>query len=182
MTSRKIDLSDIKLNDLDKTSSFTDLMSRSERKVYNESKYKTEEEKLEDTRTLRNIKKRALEYELEERKKIEEEKRKKENIQKNIKEEKEVKEETEVYEDNFLINTLGIFNLLSLVSYIYLIVFSNEDISYDNSFIMSIGIVTNIFIYGIASTTSKSCKTIFSILNILSLVAYLLYNLYILFY
>ena len=33
MNKRKIDLSDIKENDLDKTSSFTDLMSRSERKM-----------------------------------------------------------------------------------------------------------------------------------------------------
>ena len=41
MSKRKIDLSDIKENDLDKTSTFKDLMSRSERK-------KREEEKLQE--------------------------------------------------------------------------------------------------------------------------------------
>ena len=38
MKNRNIDLSDIKENDLDKTSSFTDLMTRSQRKNRNEER------------------------------------------------------------------------------------------------------------------------------------------------
>lgn len=46
MKNNKLDLSDIKEYDLDKTSSFTDLMSRSERKAYQRAKEKiTDDEK-----------------------------------------------------------------------------------------------------------------------------------------
>ena len=61
MNKKKIDLSDIKKDDLDKTSSFTDLMSRNERKKRMKEKNNDVEEMLKEKK--KNTKDLTLELE-----------------------------------------------------------------------------------------------------------------------
>ena len=91
---KKIDLSDIKENDLDKTSSFTDLMSKREKKY--RAKQIDETLNSDDIEDMVNEKKKStkdLSKELEEAKNIY-------NKEYNIKKEEDTKAENEDKEDN----------------------------------------------------------------------------------
>lgn len=113
-----IDLSDIKENELDKTSSFTDLMSRSQRKAYEKDKKKQEQDKNE-------IEIKDNKIDVEEYKEIFEDTEEIKEVKKNI-----PKEEVIEYEDNFkpkIINTIftGLLSISCIGYYIYLILFTD---------------------------------------------------------
>ena len=188
MNKRIIDLSDIKENDLDKTSSFTDLMSRTERK-----RRKIEKEEKSFLYDNNN----DIEEMIEERKKstkdltIELEKAKKEynnqteenlgktqileltrqmrfNVNENIKEERK-----KGY--NF-ITFIGIFILIALAYFIYSLIFTNY---LDNNLFILIDcaiILLMVLLFGISILTTKRNNKFLSVLNLLILIGYISFN------
>ena len=200
MNKRKIDLSDIKENDLDKTASFTDLMSRSERK-----RRKDKEEDLtinfnkdtnEDVLDMIDEKKKNtkdLTIDLKEAKsKVNNEKeRQDDNISKtqildltrqmkfNFEETK--KENTQNNKNGVsMLNIIGITNLLCISFYIYLLVFTNYN--QDKKFYMPSGIlvVMLVLLFGISTVTRKKARKFFNVLNILVILGFIAFNIYIL--
>jgi len=199
MAKKKIDLSDIKENDLDKTSTFTDLMTRTERK--NRKKEKMEENILETSNN-------DIEDMLEERKKstkdltIDLEKAKKE-YKREIKKEEElgktqILELTRQMKFNFeetkkensenkkngvtLLNTIGIANLLCIGYYIYLLTFTNYQDSESNYLITGGLIILLVFLFGLSVVTNKGASKFFKILNILAILGFIAFNAYTILY
>ena len=117
---RYIDLSDIKDDDLDKTGSFTDLMSRSELKKHNRKKEEQTQElkeilNIDDDEKLDKKKKKKI---LKEEKKLE---------KKAIKEIKEEIENNTIEEDDDLKNLSKTQKLLDLTNEIKLSMLNNVD-------------------------------------------------------
>jgi len=199
MAKKKIDLSDIKENDLDKTSTFTDLMTRTERK--NRKKEKMEENILETSNN-------DIEDMLEERKKstkdltIDLEKAKKEYKREINKEEElgktQILELTRQMKFNFeetkkensenkkngvtLLNTIGIANLLCIGYYIYLLTFTNYQDSESNYLITGGLIILLVFLFGLSVVTNKGASKFFKILNILAILGFIAFNAYTILY
>ena len=179
MSKRKIDLSDIKENDLDKTSTFKDLMSRSERKKREEEKLQEEnndivnmlEEKKKSTKDLtKDLEKiKEKDEELASTQILELTRQMKFNINENIKEERK-----KGY--NYITYT-GIFNLIALAYFIYALLFTNY---LDNEIFLVIngGIILLMFlIFDISILTSKKTNKVLSIFNFLILIGYVAFNL-----
>ncbi|MBR6690050.1 MAG: hypothetical protein IKL65_01805 [Bacilli bacterium] len=196
MVRKKIDLSEIKENDLDKTSSFTDLMSRSERR----------NRMLQKEKNITEVENNDIEDMVEERKRstkdltIELEKVKNE-YNKQIEEKNDdelgktqILELTRQMKFNFeetkkensknsknkvtLLNIIGIANLLCIGYYIYLLVFTNYQDSEFNYMITGGIIVLLVLIFGLSVVTNKKTSKLFKILNILAILSFIIFNIY----
>ena len=182
MNKRKIDLSDIKENDLDKTSTFKDLMSRSERKKREEEKLNEVDNNTDDIVDMLEEKKKStkdLTKDLERIKEKDEElsstqileltRQMKFNVNENIKEERK-----KGY--NYITYT-GIFNLIALAYFIYALLYTNY---LDNEIFLVIngGIILLMFLkFDISILTSKKTNKVLSIFNFLILIGYIAFNL-----
>lgn len=195
MAKKKIDLSDIKENDLDKTSSFTDLMTRSERK-------NRKKEKIEDNIT--EVNNNDIEDMIDERKKstkdltLDLEKVKKEynrNIEKTDElSNTQILELTRQMKFNFeetkkennkkkkngisLLNIIGEVNLICIGYYIYLLTFTNYHDTKNNYIITGSFIVLLVLFFGLSVVTNKKTSKIFNIFNILTIIAFIAFNIY----
>ena len=133
MEKRRIDLSGIKDNDLDKTSSFTDLMSRRERKSRVKDDYEEMiEEKRRNTEDLtKELEKAKSNYKKNLDEDLEEDKLGKTQILELTRQMKfnfeETKKENERKKKKGIspLNIVGEVNLLCIGYYIYLLVFTN---------------------------------------------------------
>lgn len=190
MNKKKIDLSDIKENDLDKTASFTDLMSRSEKRLrtkekkeniinsnnfdiedmIKERKRNTKDLTIELEKVRKTIKKeKTNEDKLENTQILELTRQMKFNINENIKEERK--------KGNNCITFIGIFILIALGYFIYTLIFTNY---LDNEMFLLIncGIILLMFLlFGITILTTKKNNKFLTILNFLILLAYIAFNL-----
>ena len=194
MSKKRIDLSDIKEFDLDKTSSFTDLMSRSERR--NRLRQKELNGEIEFTETNNN----DIEEMIDERKKstkdltiqLEKAKQEYKSIEKN---EDDELSKTQILEltrqmkfnlkDNIkeerkkgynYITFIGIFILIALAYFIYSLLFTNY---LDNEIFLLIncGIILLMFLlFGITLLTTKRNNKFLAILNFLILLGYIAFN------
>ena len=195
MNKRKIDLSDIKENDLDKTSSFTDLMSRSERKMRKKQLIEEDsstndieemiEEKKKSTKDLTlELEKAKDEYKTKTLEKVNEEDFGKTQIleltrQMKFNLEETKKENVSKNKKGFsLLNIIGGVNLICIGFYIYLLVFTNyqdDELSY-----MIIGgmIVLLVLLFGLSVITSKKVSKFFKVLNILTIISFITFNIY----
>lgn len=199
MSKKKIDLSDIKENDLDKTSSFTDLMSRSERKK--RKKEITEDTVIPDNNDILEMlqeKKKStkdLTLELEKAKKdyqnkIDEEKQEQELGKTQILElTRQMKfnfEETKKENINkkkkglSILNIIGEINLLCIGYYIYILVFTNYQDSELNYMFTGGLIVLLVLLFGLSVITNKKTSKFFNILNILVIITFIIFNFYVL--
>ena len=202
---RFIDLSDIKEDDLDKTSSFTDLMTRSERKRRKKQKELEQKENIEDEN------KDDIESMVEERKKstkdltIELEKAKEEYNnslnKKSLQDEKEesisktqILELTRQMKFNFnenkeennkikkrgisFLNIIGEINLLCIGYYIYLLVFTNYQEEQQNYLVNGGLIVLLVLLFGISVVTNRKVSKFFNVINILAIIGFIVFNAY----
>jgi len=190
MDKKKIDLSDIKENDLDKTSSFTDLMTRSERrkrKIDKENDFiNSNNNDIEDMVEERKRSTKDLTIELEkvkdEYKNQTEEKENelsktqileitrqmKFNLNENIKEERK--------KGYNYITFIGIFILIALAYFIYALIFTSY---LDNEkFLLIDGgiILIMFFLFCLTILTTKRNNKFLSILNFLILLGYIIFN------
>lgn len=196
MSKKRIDLSDIKQNDLDKTSTFSDLMTRSERKKRTKENY-TENTIKENNNDIIDM--------LEERKRntkdltIELEKTKEEYNKIRNKEEELSKTQTleltremkynfnDLYKETkvtkksstILLNISGVFTLLCVGYYIYFLIFSNYENIESYYLILSGVTILSVLLFGFSSVTNKKSSKCFSILNILSIIGFIVFNAYI---
>ena len=190
MNKRRIDLSDIKENDLEKTSSFTDLMSRSERKkrikdkeldITNDSNVDIEEmikERKRNTKDLtielekinkeQNKKTEDIEENLGKTQILELTRQMKFNVNDNIKEERK--------KGYNYITFIGIFILIALAYFIYSLLFTNY---FDNEMFLLINCCTILLmflLFGITLLTTKRNNKFLSILNFIILLGYIAFN------
>lgn len=186
---RKIDLSGIKDNDLDKTSSFTDLMTRKERKSRLKDDFEEMiEEKRRNTNDLtKELEKAKKQYEdnTEEDKEekigrtqiLELTRQMKFNFEENKKENEEKKKK-----GISTLNIVGEVNLLCIGYYIYLLVFTNYQDSEKNYLITGSIIVLLVLLFGLSVITNKKVSKFFNILNILAIISFIAFNVYSLLY
>ena len=194
---RFIDLSDIKEDELDKTASFTDLMSRSERRKREKEKKKKniDEINIEDTKIEKKDNNVDLNInnisEVESTEEILEETKQYEDLTKTIDKDIDVKDNVfkkEVsYDDydefdlenkngNGLIITMGLFLLISVGIFIYSIVFTdNLD---KNKFLVidSIVISSMYFLFGLSIISGKRFSKFLSVFNYLIFILFTLFN------
>ena len=189
MSKKKIDLSDIKTNDLDETSSFTDLMSRSERLHKNSSDI---DDMINEKRKSSNKLKEELEIASKEYKdSVEEEK--KEVLEENLGK-TQIMELTRIMKFNFEenkeenskkkkhgispLNVVGELNLFCIGYYIYLLAFTNyQDI--EIRYMINGGIIIlMVLLFGLSVVTSKKVSKFFYIINILVIITFIIYNTY----
>lgn len=199
MDKRIIDLSDIKSDELDKTASFTDLMSRSERKARKRLK---EEESIDNNidKVDDNIDALSLiEDEVIENEDLNNEEVSLDNNELNIDEidnniDNNVDEQKDEYQvifdedkDNILdikddrhgiSNNIivGIMIILSIIYLIYSIIFTNQLNNQRYMIIDASILVGMIFIFGISIICRKKGYIFFSVLNYLLLICYLVFN------
>ena len=207
MKNKNIDLSGIKENDLDKTSSFTDLMSRKERrnrhKIYEEvdiEKVETKEEDI-DIEDIINEKKKSskdLDVELFRAKEeyndtIKPEKEKELEKTNNLEKTQileltrqmkfnfdEKREENAKHKKRWIspINVIGEVSLVCIGYYIYLLVFTSYQDIKKNYLINGTLIVLLVILFGLSAVTNKKISKFFNILNILAIFAFIIFNAY----
>lgn len=186
MDKRNIDLSDIKEIDLDKTSSFTDLMSRTERR--NRQKQKSDSNDIVDMVEEKKRNTSELSLELQKAKK-EYEKDIEENLNKT-----QILELTRQMKFNFeetkkennknkkigisALNVIGEINLLCIGYYIYLLAFTNYQDSKQNYLTTGGIIVLLVLMFGLSIVTSKKISKLFYVLNILTIIIFIIFNIY----
>lgn len=194
MSKKKIDLSDIKENDLDKTSSFTDLMTRSQKKARKNDLLESNNNDIEDMIEERKKSTKDLTIDLEKAKK-------EYNNQINKDEElgktqileltrqmkfnfEETKKENSKNKKNgvSLLNVIGITNLLCIGYYIYLLTFTNYQDSEFNYMITGGLIVVLVLLFGLSVVTNKGASKFFKVLNILAILSFIAFNAYTLLY
>ena len=208
MGKKKINLSDIKINDMDETSSFTDLMTPKERK--NREKNITQSNDIDDMVNEKRKNTEELTKELERAKQeynseiIEEVKITKKQSQKELKDETEenlgktqILELTRQMKFNFedvknenskkkngltLLNIIGTLNLICIGFYIYLLTFSNYQDNQKNYLIAGSFIVLLVLFFGISVISGKKVRKVFNIFNIVTILAFIAFNIYILVY
>lgn len=206
MNKKNIDLSDIKENDLDKTSSFTDLMTRKERKNREKIKDNFDDieemisEKKKSTKDLtKDLEKAKKEYKKEfvEEQKIKVEKEDKESkednfgktqileltrqMKFNFEEKKEVNNKNKKHGMSVL-NIIGEINLLCIGYYIYLLVFTSYQDQQQNYLITGFIIVLLVLLFGLSVITGKKSSKVFNVLNILAIIGFITFNAYTLLY
>lgn len=198
MAKKRLDLSDIKENDLDKTSTFTDLMTRTERKNRKKEKEETIlemnnndiedmiEEKKKSTKDLTiDLEKAKQEYKREINKDDELGKTQILELTRQMKFNfEETKKENSTNKKNgvTLLNIIGITNLLCIGYYIYLLTFTNYQDS-ESSYLITGGlIVLLVFLFGLSVVTNKGASKIFKILNILTILGFIAFNVYTILY
>lgn len=199
---RIIDLSDIKEDDLDKTSSFTDLMTRSERKRRQKEKQnnlenaKIESNDIEDM--ILEAKKSNVDFTRELKKSNISDKKKIELQNNDDKEESisktQILELTRQMKFNFeetkekntkakrkgisTLNIIGEVNLLCIGYYIYLLVFTNYQDDQQNYLITGGIIVLLVLLFGFSIITGKKISKFFNILNILAIIGFISFNIF----
>ena len=184
MNKKNIDLSDIKEMDLDKTSSFTDLMSRSERK--NRKIEKKEEnnsnddiidmvsEKKKSTKDLTaELKKMESDEELSKTQILDLTRQIKFNFQ-------ETKKENNKKKKNGVstLNIIGEINLFCIGYYIYLLAFTNYQETEANYILTGSIIVLLVLLFGLSVVTGKKINKFFMVLNVLTIIAFITFNIY----
>ena len=185
----KIDLSDIKNDDLEKTSSFVDLMSRKERKNHRLEKDEFEEMVEERKRSTKDLTK-DLEKVKEEVNKEEKKIAKKDSEDEIGK--TQILDLTRQMKFNFEeqrkdnndkkkkgvspLNVIGEVNLLCIGYYIYLLTFTNYQDNKDNYFITGGIIVLLVLLFGLSVVTPKKVSKIFKIFNILTIFGFITFN------
>lgn len=189
MNKNKIDLSDIKEIDLDKTSSFTDLMSRSERKkrlkqkdfnnknnddieeMIDERKKSTKDLTIQLEKARNEYKTKTNEVNNDEISKtqiLELTRQMKFNLNDNIKEERK--------KGYNCITFIGIFILIALAYFIYSLLFTNH-LDNEMSLLINCGIILLMFLlFGITLLTTKRNNKILTVLNFLILLSYIVFN------
>ena len=184
MNKRVIDLSDIKENDLEKTSSFVDLMSRSERRkrqlekeenniasANNDIEDMVEERKRSTkdlTIELEKIKRKETEEKLKNTQKLELTRQMKFNVKENVKEERK--------KGYNYITFIGIFILIALAYFIYSLIFTNY-LDNEKFLLIDSGIILLMFLlFGITILTTKKNNKFLSVLNLLILIGYIIFN------
>ena len=209
MDKKKIDLSDIKSNDLDKTASFTDLMTRAERKrrkLEKENKEYAEkikenddieemvEERKKSTKDLtKDLQKVNELYENDSKK---EKEKKEEELEESISK-TQILELTRQMKFNFeenkkenlknkkkgisVLNVIGEINLLCIGYYIYLLAFTNYQKEQKTYIFTGCIIVFLVLLFGLSVITNKKYSKVFNILNILAILLFVAYNAYTLF-
>lgn len=190
MSKKNIDLSGIKESELEKTSSFTDIMTRSERKrkdkLINEVK-DTNNDDIEDMVEEKKKETRDLTIELEKFK--EEYKEQEEKIQntQTLDITRQMKfnfEETKKENINkkkkgiSILNIIGEVNLLCIGYYIYLLVFTNYQNSKKIYMLNGSIIVLLVLLFGLSVVTNKKVSKFFNILNILAIISFIIFNAY----
>ncbi len=200
MARKKIDLSDIKTKDFDETSSFTDLMSKKE-KTHRSSDdiddmiYEKRKNTEELTRELEKAKEeynKQIKGEELNAKKQKEKNETEENLGKtqileltrvmkfNL---EEVKTENQSKKNGItLLNIIGIFNLLCIGFYIYMLTFTNYQDSQNNYLINGSIIVLLVLLFGMSVVSGKKLRKIFNILNVISILSFIGFNIYIFIY
>ena len=199
MGKKKIDLSDIKKNDLDETSSFTDLMTKKKKKNRKKDISNSNDiddmikEKRKNTSELtKTLEKAKEEYNKEIiLEKIKE--NKKENIDDALGKTQileltramkfnfeEIKEENKSKKKHGIspLNIVGELNLFCMGYYIYLLAFTNyQDI--EIRYMLNGGIIVlMVLLFGLSVVTPKKISKFFYILNILIIVSFVIYNAY----
>ena len=200
MARKKIDLSDIKEKSLEETTTFTDLMSRHERKK------RRSEASLDDIEEMVKEKRRSTQDLTEEVKKIKEEKNiNKEKTKKVINELKnddneeklnntqileltkkmrfnfdDVKEENIEKKKNgiSLLNTIGIINLICIGYYIYLLAFTSYQDNETNYMIAGGFVISLVFFFGLSLVCGKKLRKFFNIINILAILSFIGFSIY----
>ena len=199
---RVIDLSDIKDDELDKTASFTDLMSRSERKKREKEKKKknideiniedaeiekkdNNEEDLNNKLDIDNI------SELESTEEILEETKQYEDLTKTIDKDLDIKDKVfkkEVTYDNYdeldddkkygsgLIIVMGLFLLISTGMFLYSILFTDNLDKNKFLIIDSIIISSMYFLFGLSIISGKRFSKFLSIFNYLIFIVFIIFN------
>lgn len=204
MSKNKIDLSDIKEKSLEETTTFTDLMSRREKRK------RKKEEVLDDIEDMVKEKRRNtadLTKEVEKVKEIKKEKTesKKDIVKKKEKQEKisdieeklnntQILELTRKMKFNFddvkdenteskkngvtLLNLIGIVNLICIGYYIYLLAFTSYQDNESNYMIAGGFIISLVFFFGLSLVSSKKLRKVFNIINILAIILFIAFNIY----
>lgn len=188
---RLIDLSDIKEDDLDKTASFTEIMTRSERKKRNEEKKLQESNQEKDFFENYNLENNELEnvsniesneeylnkneqYETSTNENLFEEIQKENNS--NLEDENDfIFEEKKKYGSGLII-TMGLFFIVCIIIYIYNIIYTSildkkRYLYIDSSSLVLIG-----FIFGISIISGRKFSKFLSILNYLLSITYIIFN------
>lgn len=207
MKDKKIDLSGIKEDDLDKTSSFYDLMSKKEKRKAkkkieenlddkpvnnnNNGKYNDIEDMINEKRKNTSDLSSNIKIAKEEIKK--DEPKKDENLGKtqileltrqmkfNFEEKKEeVKREKK--KGISKLNIIGEVNLICIGYYIYLLIFTNYQDVELNYMITGGIIVMLVLLFGLSVVTRKRLSKVFMILNILAIISFIAFNIYSLMY
>lgn len=200
MKAKNIDLSDIKDNDLDKTSSFTDLMTRSERKNRKLEKEREllEENNNDDILDMVDERKKSTKDLTIELEKAKEEYNNNATTKKSSDDEdfgktqildltrqmkfnfEKTKEENVEKKKNgvSILNVIGEVNLLCIGYYIYLLVFTNYQDIRSNYLINGSIIVALVLLFGLSVISKKGLSKFFNILNILAILAFIIFNAY----
>lgn len=200
MKTRNIDLSDIKDNDLDKTSSFTDLMTRSERKNRKLEKEREllEENNNDDILDMVDERKKSTKDLTIELEKAKEEYNNNTNTKKSSDDEdlgktqildltrqmkfnfEKTKEENNIKKKKGIsvLNVIGEVNLLCIGYYIYLLVFTNYQDIRSNYLINGSIIVALVLLFGLSVISKKGLSKFFNVLNILAILAFIIFNVY----
>ena len=197
MTRKKVDLSDIKAKDLDETSSFSDIMSRSERlnrKNSNEIDDMIKEKRKNTEELSKELKKAQQEYKEEVKKDSKKTKKQVEEEKEEVLGKTQIMELTRVMKFNFEenkernkekkkhgispLNIVGELNLLCIGYYIYLLAFTNyQDI--ESRYMLNGGIIVlMVLLFGLSVVTNKKLSKFFYIINILIIVTFLIFNTY----
>ena len=204
MAKNKIDLSDIKEKSLEETTTFTDLMSRREKRK------RKKEEVLDDIEDMVKEKRRNTMDLTKEVEKVKEIKKEKTESKKDIVKEKKKQEKTSDIEEklnntqileltrkmkfNFddvkdenteskkngvtLLNLIGIVNLICIGYYIYLLAFTSYQDNESNYMIAGGFIISLVFFFGLSLVSSKKLRKVFNIINILAIILFIAFNIY----
>ena len=204
MSKNKIDLSDIKEKSLEETTTFTDLMSRREKRK------RKKEEVLDDIEDMVKEKRRNTMDLTKEVEKVKEIKKEKTESKKDIVKEKKKQEKTSDIEEklnntqileltrkmkfNFddvkdenteskkngvtLLNLIGIVNLICIGYYIYLLAFTSYQDNESNYMIAGGFIISLVFFFGLSLVSSKKLRKVFNIINILAIILFIAFNIY----
>ena len=201
MGKKKIDLTDIKTNDLDETSSFTDLMTKKEKihrkdditpsddidDMINEKRKNTEELTKELKEAKEKYNNEIIKKEKKEKKKKDEDPEEKlgktqileltRAMKFNFEEKKEENNTKKKYGISPL-NIVGELNLLCIGYYIYLLAFTNyQDIEF--RYMLNGGIIVlMVLLFGLSVVTPKKFSKVFHILNIIIIIGFIIYNTY----
>ncbi len=183
MAKKRIDVSEIKTNDIDETSTFTDLMTKKQRRTRHIN---------DDIEDMVNEKKKTTADLTEELQKA------KKEYNENINEEKQSKtqilELTRQMKFNFEenkaenverkkrgvspLNIIGEVNLLCIGYYIYLLVFTNYQDEQSNYLITGGIIMSLVLLFGLSVVTKKGVSNFFRVLNILTIFGFVFFNAY----
>ena len=204
MSKNKIDLSDIKEKSLEETTTFTDLMSRREKRK------RKKEEVLDDFEDMVKEKRRNTMDLTKEVEKVKEIKNEKTESKEDIVKEKKKQEKTSDIEEklnntqileltrkmkfNFddvkdenteskkngvtLLNLIGIVNLICIGYYIYLLAFTSYQDNESNYMIAGGFIISLVFFFGLSLVCSKKLRKVFNIINILAIILFIAFNIY----